>query len=149
MATQTAKGKVKIVDAAYQQSSAEVTRILAAMTAFNEAARAEKDVFAALQKSYEFHQQQANEHAERRHELYEESNRLQLEYGRQAIADLATLTDVSADAIVAIRIELEISETAGEATERMRARLARAQELLLPAFDETMSALERATQKSS
>ena len=94
---------------AYERHQAEVSRILASMTQFNEEAKADSEVWRALSKSLDFSMEQADKSADARDNAGEELNSLKFAFAKQALPELKKLSKLTIPALVAIRTELEIS----------------------------------------
>jgi len=121
-ALQRLKTDIDIQNDLYEHANMEVKRILAAMAAFNEAARKDGEIFAALNRSCEFQQKLAGQYAEKRAALWQERNAAHVEFSKFIITGAADLADSTVPATVAIRSELEIEGDGDDIELRLRKR---------------------------
>lgn len=140
---QIIKSQIAIHNDLYEASNSEVKRILAAMTAFNEAARKEQDVFEALSRSFEFQRDLAAEHAQKRDEFWKERNALHMDFIRFITEEVAGIRDEMARVQILIRSELELEEDRAYVEERMRARAIENQKAIQATLEETFSSLTK------
>ena len=121
-ALQRLKTDIDIQNDLHEHANMEVKRILAAMAAFNEAARKDGEIFAALNRSCEFQQKLAGQYAEKRAALWQERNAAHVEFSKFIITGAADLADSTVPATVAIRSELEIEGDGDDIELRLRKR---------------------------
>lgn len=103
----------------YNQALSEVSRVLAAMTQFNESAKSDDAVFDALNRSFEFQQGQANKFAEERSELWRQRNALHLAFAREFIAEMKLIGERGMYVMVEIRRELDVGGDINEFLKQM------------------------------
>lgn len=106
---QEARTDRDIYDSAHEQHQNEVSRILASMTQFNEEAKANSDVWNALQRSLEFNMQQSEIAAESRTEAWDRLNEQKQIFLRDSLPIVKEVSKLTVPALVAIRAELGIS----------------------------------------
>ncbi|MEO5658450.1 MAG: hypothetical protein ABIQ90_01455 [Polaromonas sp.] len=99
---------IAIRDDHYHRAQAEVSRVLAAMTQFNEAAKTDDAVFKALNISFDFQQGQANKFASERSALWVERNRLHLAFIREFVVDMKLAGERQMQVMVELRRELDV-----------------------------------------
>ncbi|WP_343619158.1 hypothetical protein [Ralstonia sp.] len=142
------KTNIDIQNNLYESADREIQRILAAMTAFNEAARKDQEVFDALSRSFEFHRDLAAQYSERRSNLWKERNALHVEFTKFLAAAAIEMRDETAKAQILIRSELELEESRAEIEERVRVRAIENQKAIQEALGEALSSIEGSTQPS-
>ena len=104
---QSLQTQIAIRDEHYGKAQAEISRILAAMTQFNETAKSDATVFTALKSSVEFQQQQASKFASERQDLYKERNRLHLTFVKELFVDMKVIAERQMEVMVELRRELD------------------------------------------
>lgn len=109
MPLQAARQKITLHDDLYSRAEEQVTRVLGEMVKFNESAQANKQVFCALQRSFEGFQTQASEHADRRADAWEAFNRLNIQFHTQVISELRGIVEQQIPAMVEIRRDLGLT----------------------------------------
>ncbi len=135
------KSKIEIHNNLYEAASREVQRILAEMTAFNEAARKDRDVFDALSRSFEFQRNLAARYASERNDLWRERNSLHIEYTRFLAAEMIKIKEDAEKAMILVRSELELEEDADNVEERMRMRSIEYQKAIQSVLEEALSGI--------
>lgn len=111
---------ITIRDDHYNRTQAEISRILAAMTQFNESAQTDAAVFTALQNSFEFHQGQAAQLASEREELWKQHNSLHIGFVKELVAEMKLIGERQIPVMVEIRRELDLKCDADEFLQQMR-----------------------------
>lgn len=104
-----ARSDISINDDLYNRAQAEVTRVLAEMARFNEAAQNNDAVFAALQRSFDGYQAQAAKYVATRSAAWDEFNRLNIEFGRQLVGDMRAISEQQIPVIIEIRRDLGLT----------------------------------------
>lgn len=110
------------LDNLYISAQAEVSRVLAAMTQFNEAAKTDDAVFRALNVSFDFQQGQANKFAAERGALWEKRNRLHLAFAREFVVDMKLSAERQMQVMIELRRELEVGGDADAFMRQMNAQ---------------------------
>ena len=105
---QNARIDRNIQNDAYERYSAEVSRILASMTQFNEESKADSVVWNALSRNLDFNRKQADIAAEARRKSWDQLNRLKVSFAKKALSESKAIGMLTIPAIVAIRLELGI-----------------------------------------
>ena len=106
---QDARVDRNLTDEDYQQHQNEVSRILASMTQFNEEAKADSEVWRALNQNLEFNMQEAEKAAAARNEAWTRLNSEKVAFLREVLPAMRILSDFAVPALVAMRSELGIS----------------------------------------
>lgn len=131
---------IAIRDDHYNRVQAEVSRVLAAITQFNEAAKTDDAVFKALNASFDFHQGQANKFASERSALWDERNRLHRAFAREFVVDMKLAGERQMQVMVELRRELDVGGDADAFMQQMNAQWKRMKAKL----DALLDDLERA-----
>ncbi len=131
---------IAIRDDHYTKAQAEVSRVLAAMTQFNEAAKSDDAVFKALNSSFDFQQEQANKFASERSALWEERNRLHIAFAKEFVVDMKLAGERQMQVMVQLRRELNVGGDADAFMQQMNAQWKRMKAQL----DTLLNDLERA-----
>ena len=93
-------------DALYNDAQLQVKRVLAEMTAFNEAGVADPNKFQRLERSFDFFSTQSQKHADARQTHQEAANALQMAYLHHVVATMKILSAKFVPLLVAVRHEL-------------------------------------------
>ncbi|SFL05670.1 hypothetical protein [Lysobacter sp. cf310] len=105
---------IAIADEAYARYVEESRRVLTAITQFRESARTESAVYEALQRSFEFSQEQANKHSQARLTLRDQQTAMHFELTKSLMPILKRIAEVQAPVMVAIRQELDLDGDVGD-----------------------------------
>jgi len=116
---QSLQTKIAIRDEHYNRAQSEVSRVLAAMTQFNETASRDQAVFDALSRSFEFQQEQATKFAAERDELWKQRNALHLAFTKELIGEMKVVGEQGVHVLVAIRRELDVGGDVDQFLEQM------------------------------
>lgn len=116
---QDLKTHIAIKNDHYGRCQAEISRILAAMTQYNESAQHNEAVFVALQRSFELQQNQALKVGEERDDLLAQHSSHCLNFTKELIAELKQVAELQVPLMVALRRELELDGDANEFAEQM------------------------------
>ena len=119
MPLQSLRSDIAIRDAHYNRTQSEISRILAAMTQFNESKQSDANVFQALNRSFEFHQGQAVTFATERAALWEQHNSLHFAFVRYLLIEMKQLGQHQVQVMVEIRRELELDTNAAHFSHQM------------------------------
>lgn len=107
-------------DDLYNKEQAEVTRVLAEMSKFNESAQANGVVHASLQRSLNEHQTIAAKHAENRSAACEKFSHLNEDFCRQLITDMQAIGEEQIPVLVEIRRDLGLTTDLNAFREQMQ-----------------------------
>ncbi|RKF47088.1 hypothetical protein [Paraburkholderia fungorum] len=102
------KSQIKSQTQVFENAQAEMKRILSEMAAFNEAARTEKHIFEALNRSFTIQKGVSDVAIAERSKLYDSVNALHRGYLEFATSNIGTIMRASAPVMAAMRRELEI-----------------------------------------
>jgi len=116
---QDARTDISINDDLYKKAQVEVTRVLAEMAKFNEAAQVNETVFDALQRAFEAYQAQAKTCADARSAAWDEFNRLNVEFCRQLFVDMRQIGEQQIPVLIEIRRDLGLTAELGAFREQM------------------------------
>ncbi|MFM0218299.1 hypothetical protein [Paraburkholderia caledonica] len=105
---QELKYKIEEQTGIYEDARAEMKRILSEMAAFNEAARTDRDVFEALNRSFDIQKGVSAGASTARAELHDTLNALHRDYLEFTTSNLGAIMRASAPVMAAMRRELEI-----------------------------------------
>jgi hypothetical protein len=103
------KNEIEICNEHYNKSQEQVSRILLEMTKFNESAQKNLDVFEALQRSSNIHQENANKLADEKIGLWQEHNRLTIDFTRELIMQMQLVSTQQIPVLVEIRRDLGLT----------------------------------------
>lgn len=131
---------IAIRDDHYGRAQAEVSRILAAMTQFNESAQTDAAAFAALQQSFEFHQGQAAQMASEREDLWKQHNSLHITFVKELMVEMKLIGERQVPVMVEIRRELDLTGDSAEFLQQMRNQWKRISTQLDAVLDELETA---------
>jgi hypothetical protein len=120
MPLQKARTDISISDDLYNQAQGQVTRVLAEMAKFTEAAHVDNHVFGALQRAFESYQGQAQKYATDRGVAWDEFNRLNIEFCRQLLTDLRVVGELLIPVQVEIRRDLDLISDLAAFREQMQ-----------------------------
>jgi hypothetical protein len=109
MPLQKARIDISINDDLYNKMHAEVTRVLAEMAKFNEAATVDDLVFGALQRAFNSYQEQAKVHGDARGRAWNDFNRLNIEFARQLLTDMRLIGEQQIPVLIEIRRDLGLN----------------------------------------
>lgn len=112
---------ISISDGLYNKAQAEVTRVLAEMSKFNEAAQTNEVVFSALRRSFDGNQALATRHAEDLSASWEKFSHLNAEFARQLISDMQDMGESQIPVLVEIRRDLGLTTDLNAFREQMQA----------------------------
>lgn len=119
---QKAKNDISINDDFYNKAQAEVTRVLAEMAKFNEAAQVNNNVFSALQRSFEGYQAQSKLYADARSAAWTEFNQLNIQFCRELLVDLRQIGEQQIPVMIEIRRDLGLTAELSAFREQMDAQ---------------------------
>ena len=137
MPLQKARTDISINDDLYNNAKSEVTRVLAEIAKFNEAAQVNNAVFGALQSTFDFHQSQSKTYAEKRSEAWDKFQQLNIEFCRQLIVDMRQIGEQQIPVLIEIRRDLGLTVELGAFKEQMDAQWIK----MAAQFDEMLRAL--------
>ena len=103
---QQVRNDITLSDTFYTNAQSEVTRILSQMAMFNEAARTDQHVFAALERAFANYQAQATKYSDERTTGWKEFNALHVSFCRKVFSEMESIGEHEIPAIVAIRRDL-------------------------------------------
>ena len=118
-----AKSDIRIADELYTKSNNEVQRILSAMTQHNEAGKADRLAFDALQRSFAFNQEQASSFADSRSEGWIAFNKGNIAFMRHLFSRLREIAPEQMKLMVEIRRDLSLLGDLSEVEEEMQKQL--------------------------
>jgi len=119
----------------YDKEQAEISRVLAAMTEYNESTTKEPGRFEALNRTFKFHQEQSEKIASERSHFWDLSHKLTREYIRYYIKEMKQVIEFQIDVMVAIRSELDLKTKREELHQLMNDQLMRAEAQLEETLD--------------
>jgi len=119
------RSEISILDDMYNRYHAEVLRVLASMTQFNESAQRDPVIFQALNKTFEYNQGQAVKFSEERTNQSKQQNALNISFSRELLNEMKNIYSLQIPVIVAIRSELELHSDTAELSEQMESQLKR------------------------
>jgi hypothetical protein len=93
----------------FDEFMSSVTRVSADITHFNESARTEQNIFAALEQSFNFFMSQANAQEEQRSEAHARFNDLHAEFNRLLMLDMRQISILQVEVLIAIRKDLGVA----------------------------------------
>jgi hypothetical protein len=138
MPLQEARTEISINDDLYNKAQAEVTRVLAEMAKFNEAAQVDDAVFGALKRAFDAYQAQAKTYADARGAAWDEFSRLNVEFCKQLLVDMRQIGEEQIPVLIEIRRDLGLTAEIGAFREQMDAQWKR----MATQIDEMLSALQ-------
>ena len=103
------RSDISINDDLYIKAEAQVTRVLAEMAKFTEAAYVNDAVFAALQRSLEGYQAQTLKYATDRKAAWNKFNCLNVEFCRQLLTEMRIVGEQQIPVLVEIRRDLGLT----------------------------------------
>lgn len=103
------KNQIEIHDKLYNENQSQVSRVLGEMAKFNEAAKVDNRVFAALQQSFDNYQKQSAFQAEERSRAWDEFNSLNVQFCKQLFEELRDVVAQQIVVLVEIRKDLGLS----------------------------------------
>ncbi|MBF6036827.1 hypothetical protein H8F23_26555 [Pseudomonas sp. P155] len=104
-----ASSEMKLHAKYFDEFMSSVTRVTAGITNFNEAARTEQNIFAALERSFNFFMSQARIQEEQRAEAHTRFNDLYAEYNRLLMSDMRQISKLQVEVLIAIRRDLGVA----------------------------------------
>jgi hypothetical protein len=122
MPLQEARIDISINDDLYNKTQVEVTRVLAEMARFNEAANVNTAVFDALKRAFDGYQTRAQTYADARSAAWDEFNRLNVEFYRQLLVDMRQISEQQIPVLIEIRRDLGLTAELGAFQEQMDAQ---------------------------
>jgi hypothetical protein len=125
-----AKSDIQIADELYTKANSEVQRILAAMTQHNETGKADQRAFEALQRSFDFSQEQASKFAASRSESWVSFNKGNIAFMRHLFSRIREIAPQQMKLMVEIRRDLSLIGDLSEVEEEMQKQLERMAEKL-------------------
>ena len=114
---QTARSDAQIAKQHYDEAQSEVKRALTAMTAQNESGKAVPEIFAALERSFEFRQKQSVKYGSEQQAALDKAKSLHLDFVSQFIPMVKDIGMKTTTLMIEIRHEFDI-ESDGAAMER-------------------------------
>lgn len=123
-----AKSDIKIADDLYTQANSEVQRVLATMSRQNETGKPEQQVFDALKRSFEFHQEQAAKFAAERSAGWSSFNKGNLTFIRHLFLRIRDIAPQQMKLLVEIRRDLALLGDLSEVEAAMHKQLLRMEE---------------------
>lgn len=125
-----AKSEIQIADDLYIKANNEVQRILSAMAQQNETGKPDQHAFDALQRSFQFHQDQALKFAENRSAAWISFNRGNIAFIRHFFLYIREIAPQQMKLMVEIRRDLSLIGDLSEVEEEMQKQLDRMTEKL-------------------
>jgi hypothetical protein len=116
------RSEIAVQDDLYNQAQSQVTRVLAEMAKFNEAAQVNDARFGALQRSFDGFQAQASQHADARSRAWSEFNRHNVDFCRQLITEMRAIGEQQIPVLVEIRRDLGLTTELEAFREQMEAQ---------------------------
>ena len=92
----------------YNKALEQIDRILSEIRQMNEAVRIENEVFNALTRNMDFHEEQSKKLADERVALFKEKNKLLMAFTKSLISELSPIGKKSLELMVMLRKELGI-----------------------------------------
>lgn len=99
----------------YNRYTAEIDRILAAMSALNESGNPDPDKMQILQKSFDFNQEQARKISDERNALFDKRNAMHADYSKMLLMENKKILHLQIDVMASIRMELNLHSDPTEA----------------------------------
>lgn len=130
---------IDIVNSHYEESQIEIKRTLSAMISQNETGQPNKEIFEALNKSFEFHSNRSKDLANERAECWRNINILTRKFAIDAAEEMKAISLLQIPVLVGIRKELDI-ETDIEAYKQ---QVVNSNEKLRKQVDGFISAMEK------
>jgi hypothetical protein len=118
--------EIAIHDDLYNETQAQIVRVLSEMAKCNEAAQVNSVVVGALQRSFEGFEVQASKIAANRSQAWDKFNRLNVELSRRIIGEMRAIGEQQISVLVAIRRDLGLTtdlETFREQMEKQWSRM--------------------------
>lgn len=109
MPLHAASSEMKLHMKYFDEFMSSVTRVTADIANFNEAARTEQNIFAALERSFNFFMSQAKIQEEQRGEAHARFNDLYAEYNRLLMSDMCQISKLQVEVLIAIRKDLGVA----------------------------------------
>lgn len=103
---QNLRANIAICNDLYEEARLEVKRILGEMAKYNENAQTNQEIFAALQRAFDFHQSLAQHFASERSEYLATLNKLNVEFVKGLIPEIQRLGELQVPVLVEIRRDL-------------------------------------------
>ncbi len=125
-----AKSDIQIADDLYTKANNEVQRILSAMTQQNESGKPGQQAFDALQRSFQFSQEQASQFAANRSAGWASFNRGNIAFMRHLFSRLREIAPQQMKLMVEIRRDLSLIGDLSKVEEEMQKQLDRMTEKL-------------------
>jgi len=124
------RNQIAIINEHYDETQAEIKRILAEMSRQNESGAPDARVFKVLDSSFKFQQKRAKELADERNECWKKINEYTKKFVLKIMNEMKAITVLQAPVMVAIRKELDIDtniesyrELIDSSTERIKKQL--------------------------
>jgi hypothetical protein len=134
MPLQKARIDISINDDMYNKAQAEVTRVLAEVAKFNEAAKVDDIVFGALQRALTSYREQAESYSAARSRAWDDFNHLNVEFVWQLLTDMQLVGEQQIPVLIEIRRDLGLTSDIEEFRKQMDAnwkRMSRQIDMLL------------------
>lgn len=125
-----AKSDIQIADDLYTKANNEAQRILSAMTQLNETGEPDQQAFDALQRSFQFSQEQASQFAANRSAGWASFNRGNIAFMRDLFSRIREIAPQQMKLLVEIRRDLSLTGDLTEVEEEMQKQLDRMTEKL-------------------
>lgn len=120
-----ARSEIQIAEQHYNLAQAEVTRILSGMAKLNESGNPEPAAFRALQKSFDFHQEQSNKFASDREAGWSRFNAGNKLFQRELLSKVRDLSSRQVPVMIELRRDLGLDGDLNELEEQMRLQMQR------------------------
>ena len=133
------RNNIDIINYHYVESQNEIKRILSAMTAQNESASPNAEVFDALNRSFEFQSERAKELADERDECWEKINELTRIFTVLVAKEMKSMALLQIPVMIGIRKELDIDTD----LEIYKQQVTSNTEMLCKQLEEFISAIEK------
>ncbi len=130
------KSEIAIANGFLDQEQSEVTRLLAAMANYNESAQSDQAIFAALQRSFDFHQGRVIKLSEDIQRLWEDHNLLHKTFVIEHLEDVKLIGEAQIPVAVALRRELELGWDVADFQRQLIARWKRIEVALQAAMEQ-------------
>ena len=129
---------IGIRDEHLKKAQSEVSRVLAAMTQYNESATNDPAIFDALNNSFEFFQEQVTKFTVERDDLMKRKHALALPLTKEIVNELKAVGEQGMHVLIAIRQEIDV----GGNTEQFLEQMEKQWKKVSKQFDAVLNSLE-------
>jgi len=131
------RSDINIRNVHYEDAQAEIKRVLAAMTQYNESGQRDPELFGRLNRSFEFARNRAQQITDERKTLWDQSNSLQRQFLKDLLPELKRIGELQIYVLVELRRELDVGGDIEIFRLMMRRQMERA-ERAINEFDRTV-----------